>query len=143
VIEIAKTFASHVSLPKKGFIEYVEPVKAISVVPKIVKQVAGVSHKEPKPYVEKPPFPARIKENLLRSIVNKSSQRDCTPYEQVEVFHQVSALKELNEQEPSEVYFVKTQLELLKVKAQGVGNHLYLLLLVLLVIMVFVIWDQA
>jgi hypothetical protein len=38
VIEIAKDFASHVSLPKKGFIEYVECVKAISVVPQITTE---------------------------------------------------------------------------------------------------------
>jgi hypothetical protein len=85
VIEIAKDFASHVSLPKEGFIEYVECVKAISVVPQIVRQVAVVSHKEPKPYVEELPFPARVKENLLTSIVNKSPKRNCTPYKQVKV----------------------------------------------------------
>jgi hypothetical protein len=104
LIEIAKAFASHVSLPKEGFTEYVEPVKSIVVAPKSVKQVAIVSPIEYKPYVEDPPFPARMKENLLTQVINRSMQRDCTPYEQVDVYHQVSALKELNEEEPCDVY---------------------------------------
>ena len=37
LVEIAKAFATHVALPKEGFVEYVEPVKPSIIIPKVVK----------------------------------------------------------------------------------------------------------
>jgi hypothetical protein len=73
LIEIPKAFASYVSLPKEGVTGYVVHGKLVSIVRKVVKQVAVVSHEEAKPYVGDPPFPTGMKENLLTSIVYKSS----------------------------------------------------------------------
>jgi hypothetical protein len=122
LIEIAKAFAAHVSLPKEGFTKYVEPVKPTIVTPKLVKQVAVVSSIECKPYVEDPPFPARMQENLLTTVTNRSTQRGCTPYEQVEVHHQVSAIKELNEEEPCDVYLCEDSTGVIKGKTSRCGK---------------------
>ena len=83
LVEIAKAFATHVALPKEGFVEYVEPVKPSIIIPKVVKQVHVLEPIEKAPYVEAPPFPARIQENILTTVVNKSSQMDGTPYDQI------------------------------------------------------------
>jgi hypothetical protein len=37
LVEIAKSFASHIGVPKSGFEIYVEPVKHSIVVPKVIK----------------------------------------------------------------------------------------------------------
>ena len=36
-------------------------------------------------YVEPPPFPNQVKENLLIDVTNKSKRRRSQPYEQMEV----------------------------------------------------------
>ena len=43
ILEIAKSFAEHICVPKSGFEVYVEPVKQSIVVPKVIKQVEPVS----------------------------------------------------------------------------------------------------
>ena len=53
--------------------------------------------------MESPPYPNRVKENLLTIVANKSARRCHEPYEQVEAKHQILAIKELNEETPCDV----------------------------------------
>jgi hypothetical protein len=74
LVEIAKYFASHIGVPKSGFEIYVEPVKHSIVVPKVIKHVDQVSSVKIKEYVETPPYPNKVKENLLIVVANKSKK---------------------------------------------------------------------
>ena len=122
LVEVAKSFANHIAVPKEGFIEYVEPVKHSIVMPKIMKQVNTVSSAEAKEYVETPPYPSKVQENLLTAVTNKSAGRCCIPYEQIEVQHQVSAIKELNEEDPCDVYLCEDSTKVIKGNTAKVGK---------------------
>ena len=79
LVEVTKSFANHIDVPKKGFDVYVEPIKHSIVVPKVVKQVnqlssTKVSSTQVKEYMETPPYPEKVKENLLTAIAEKSSK---------------------------------------------------------------------
>ena len=76
IIEIAKGFATHMCVPKSGFEVYVEPVKQSIVVPKVIKQAEPVSSVTIEEYVEPPPYPNQVKENLLIAVTNKSNRSE-------------------------------------------------------------------
>jgi hypothetical protein len=81
LLEVVKTFAKHIALPKVGFIEYVKPMKypAIMVAcinaPK-VSPVLAIKAAEINDFVETPPFPNKVQENLLTYISNKSAREN-------------------------------------------------------------------
>lgn len=87
LVEVTKSFANHLNVPKKGFNVYVEPLKNSSYVSKVEKRVNEVSSVIIEEYVETPPYPSRVKENLLITVANKSAKIYHEPYEQVEVKH--------------------------------------------------------
>jgi hypothetical protein len=92
LVEIAKSFASHIGVPKSGFDVYVKPVKHSIIVPKVIKHVDQVSSAKIEEYIETPPYLNKIKENLLSAIANKSKKICSEPYEQVDVDHQISVI---------------------------------------------------
>ena len=104
LVEVAKSFANHIDALKKQYKVFAEPLHYTTVVPEVVEQVNHVSSPEIKEFVEVPPYPERVKENLLISIANKSSRRSEAPYEQTNLNYQVSVIKQLNEEEPYYVY---------------------------------------
>ena len=104
LVEVAKSFANHIDAPKKQYKVFVEPLDYSTVVPEVVEQVNQVSSPEVKEFVEFPPYPEKVKENLLIAIANKSSKRSEAPYEQTDLKYQVSVIKQLNEEEPCDVY---------------------------------------
>ena len=114
LVEVVKSFANHIVVPKEGFTEYVEPVKHSIIMPKPIKQVNIVSSYQAKEYIETPPYPSRVQENLLIVVANKSARRDCTPYEQIKVQHQISAIKELSEEDPCDVYLCEDSTKVIK-----------------------------
>ena len=67
------------------------------MVPEVVEQVNQVTSPKVKEFVEVPPYPEKVKENLLIAIANKSSKRSEAPYEQTDLKYQVSVIKQLNE----------------------------------------------
>jgi hypothetical protein len=71
LVEIAKSFAGHIGVPKSGFEVYVEPVKHSIVVPKVIKQVDQVSSVKIKEYIETPPYPNKVKDNLSLMLLTK------------------------------------------------------------------------
>jgi hypothetical protein len=93
LIEVSKSFANHLNVPKKGFKVFTEPLKTSPYIAKVEKLVQLASSVIIEEYVESPPYPNRVKENLLTTIANKSSRRCHEPYEQISMKPQISAIK--------------------------------------------------
>ncbi|KAK1666522.1 hypothetical protein QYE76_054681 [Lolium multiflorum] len=92
-----KAFASHYELPKKNFDKYHEPYKdkIDSSINKCVV-VETVDHVIPEAYIEKTPFPAKMKEySVINSAVNKSEKKPIEPEEQIKVEPAIAIVKDL------------------------------------------------
>ncbi|KAK1667710.1 hypothetical protein QYE76_055869 [Lolium multiflorum] len=92
-----KAFASHYELPKKNFDKYHEPYKdkIDSSINKCVV-VETVDHVIPEAYIEKTPFPAKMKEySVINSAVNKSAKKPIEPEEQIKVEPAIAIVKDL------------------------------------------------
>ncbi|KAK1663923.1 hypothetical protein QYE76_052082 [Lolium multiflorum] len=97
VANLYKAFASHYELPKKNFDKYHEPYKdkVDSSVNKCVV-IETVDHVIPEAYIEKTPFPAKMKEySVISSVVNKSEKKPIEPEEQIKVEPAVAIVKDL------------------------------------------------
>ncbi|KAK1618774.1 hypothetical protein QYE76_024291, partial [Lolium multiflorum] len=97
VANLYKAFASHYELPKKNFDKYHEPYKdkIDSSVNKCVV-IETVDHVIPEAYIEKTPFPAKMKEySVISSVVNKSEKKPIEPEEQIKVEPVVAIVKDL------------------------------------------------
>ena len=73
-------------------------------------------------YIEPPPYPEKIKENLLVAVTDKSRKRCSKPKEQVEVKSQVSIIKQLNEEDPVDVYLCDDATKVIKGNSAKVGK---------------------
>ncbi|KAK1694990.1 hypothetical protein QYE76_011687 [Lolium multiflorum] len=96
VANIYKAFASHYELPKKNFDKYHEPYKdkVDSSVNKCVV-IETVDNVIPEVYIEKTPFPAKMKEYSVISSVNKSEKKPKEPEEQIKIEPAVAIVKDL------------------------------------------------
>ncbi|KAK1664382.1 hypothetical protein QYE76_052541 [Lolium multiflorum] len=97
VANLYKAFASHYELPKKNFDKYHEPYKdkVDSSVNKCVV-IETVDNVIPEAYIEKPPFPAKMKEySVISSAVNKSEKKPKEPEEQIKIEPAVAIVKDL------------------------------------------------
>ena len=72
-----KAFASYLDIPKKEWNKYHAPYKDIvNCVPARNIEVHTVDSIVPEPYIEKMPFPAKVKEHsIVASVVNKSARK--------------------------------------------------------------------
>ncbi|KAK1661541.1 hypothetical protein QYE76_049700 [Lolium multiflorum] len=92
-----KAFASHYELPKKNFDKYHEPYKdkIDSSINKCVV-VETADRVIPEAYIEKTPFPAKMKEySVINSAVHKSEKKPREPEEQIKVEPAVAIVKDL------------------------------------------------
>ncbi|KAK1629065.1 hypothetical protein QYE76_003380 [Lolium multiflorum] len=92
-----KAFASHYELPKKNFDKYHEPYKdkIDSSINKCVV-IETADHVIPEAYIEKTPFPAKMKEySVINSAVHKSEKKPREPEEQIKVEPAVAIVKDL------------------------------------------------
>ena len=82
-------------MPKKGFEKYHEPYKDKYVVPLAKSiEVNIVDHIIPEPYIDKIPFPVKVKEHsIMASVVNKSDKKAKEPDEQIKVEPSVAIVK--------------------------------------------------
>ncbi|KAK1696736.1 hypothetical protein QYE76_013433 [Lolium multiflorum] len=97
VANLYRAFASHYELPKKNFDKYHEPYKdkVDSSVNKCVV-VETVDNVIPEAYIEKTPFPAKMKEySVVSSAVNKSEKKPKEPEEQIKIEPAVAIVKDL------------------------------------------------
>ncbi|KAK1665251.1 hypothetical protein QYE76_053410 [Lolium multiflorum] len=97
VANIYKAFASHFELPRKNFDKYHEPYKDKVDSPKgKCIEIKTVDHVLPEAYIEKTPFPAKMKEySVITSVVNKSAKKPIEPEEQIKVEPVVAIVKDL------------------------------------------------
>ncbi|KAK1593398.1 hypothetical protein QYE76_008222 [Lolium multiflorum] len=96
-VNLYKAFASHYELPKKNFDKYHEPYKdkIDSSINKCVV-VETADHVIPEVYIEKTPFPAKMKEySVINSAVHKSEKKPVEPEEQIKVEPAVAIVKDL------------------------------------------------
>ncbi|KAK1661028.1 hypothetical protein QYE76_049187 [Lolium multiflorum] len=92
-----KAFASHYELPKKNFDKYHEPYKdkIDSSINKCVV-IETADRVIPEAYIEKTPFPAKMKEySIINSAVHKSEKKPREPEEQIKVEPAVAIVKDL------------------------------------------------
>ena len=98
VASFCESFATHVDLPKEKWFKYNPPIETIVVAP-IKVEVKTITYNDPvvpTAYVEKPPFPVRIKDHAKAStVVNKSNIRTHNPPEQVKVEPKIAMVKDL------------------------------------------------
>ncbi|KAK1686471.1 hypothetical protein QYE76_047319 [Lolium multiflorum] len=97
VANLYKAFASHYEFPKKNFDKYHEPYKdkVDSSVNKCVV-IETVDNVIPEAYIEKTPFPAKMKEySVISSAVNKSGKKPKEPEEQIKIEPAVAIVKDL------------------------------------------------
>ncbi|KAK1606640.1 hypothetical protein QYE76_030313 [Lolium multiflorum] len=96
-VNLFKAFASHYELPKKNFDKYHEPYKdkIDSSINKCVV-VETADHVIPEVYIEKTPFPAKMKEySVINSAIHKSEKKPIEPEEQIKVEPVVAIVKDL------------------------------------------------
>ena len=96
VASFYESFATYVDLPKDKWFKYNPPVE-VKVVAPITVEEKTVSYSDPivpTTYVEKPPFPVRIKDHAKSSTdVRKSNTRTYTPPEQINVEPGIAMIK--------------------------------------------------
>ena len=98
VASFCESFATHVDLPKEKWFKYNPPIETKVVAPIKVEEKT-ITYNDPivpTAYVQKPPFPVRIKDHAKAStVVRKSNIRTYTPPEQVKVEPNVAIVKDL------------------------------------------------
>ena len=98
VASFCESFATYVDLPKEKWFKYNPPIE-VKVVAPITVEEKTVTYSDPivpTSYVEKPPFPVRIKDHAKAStVVRKSNTRTCTPPEQINVEPCIAMVKDL------------------------------------------------
>ena len=97
VVNFYKAFASYFELPKKNFDKYHEPYKDKAKLPiGRTVEVNTVDHILPEAYIEKIPFPAKVREySVITSVVNKSAKKPTEPDEQITIKPAVGIIKDL------------------------------------------------
>ena len=99
VASFCESFATHVDLPKDKWFKYHPPIEVKVVEPIKVEEETityNVDPIVPTSYIEKPPFPVRIKDHAKASIVvRKSYTKTPTPPEKFKVEPSVAIVKYL------------------------------------------------
>jgi hypothetical protein len=99
VASFCESFATHVDLPKEKWFKYHPPIEVKLVEPIKVEEETityNVDPIVPTAYIEKPPFPVRIKDHAKAStVVRKSYTRTPTPPEQIKVEPSTAMVKDL------------------------------------------------
>ena len=98
VASFCESFATYVDIPKEKWFKYHPPIE-VKVAAPIKVEEKTITYNDPivpTSYVEKPPFPVRIKDHAKAStVVRKSNIKTYTPPEQVEVEPNIAIVKDL------------------------------------------------
>ena len=98
VASLCESFAAHIDLPKEKWFKYHPPLEVNVVKPTPVEEKV-IAYKDPivpSAYIEKPPFPVRIKDHAKAStVVRKSNARTPTASEQIKVKPSIDMVKDL------------------------------------------------
>src|SRR3990170_640625 len=99
VASFCESFATHFDLPNEKWFKYHPPIKEgikESVIAKDETIIYNIDPVVPTAYIEKPPFPVRIKEYAkATTVVNKSNIRTPKPSEQIKVEPNIAKVKDL------------------------------------------------
>ena len=131
---LCESFATHVDLPKERWFKYHPPIEVKVVEPIRVEEETvtyNVDPIVPTAYIEKPPFPVRIKDHATAStMVRKSNIRTHNPPEQVKVEPNIAIVKDLlsNNIDGNVIYFCNETARIAKPGAKDkhrsvVGMH--------------------
>src|SRR3954453_16707296 len=91
-----KVFASYLDVPKKEWNKYHAPYKDSVICVPASLEVCTTDRILPEPYIEKVPFPVKVKEHsMLAKVVNKSTRKVVEPDEQINVEPTVAIVKDL------------------------------------------------
>jgi hypothetical protein len=92
-----KAFASYIDILKKKWNKYHAPYKdTVNCVPARNTKVCTVDRILPEHYIEKIPFPAKVKErSMITNVINKSTKKAIEPDEQIIVTPAVAIVKDL------------------------------------------------
>ena len=88
VASLCESFAAHIDLPKEKWFKFHPPLEVNVVKPTPVEEkvIAYNDHVVPSAYIEKPPFPVRIKDHSkASSVIRRGYIRTPTPPEQIEL----------------------------------------------------------
>ena len=98
VASFCESFATHVDLPKEKWFKYHPPIKEEIEEPIVVKYetiIYNVDPVVPTAYIEKPPFPVRIKEHAkVSTVVRKSNIRAPKLAKQIKLELSVAMVKD-------------------------------------------------
>ena len=98
VASFCESFDTHVNLPKEKLFKYNPPIE-VKVVAPIKVEEKTITYNDPvvpTAYIEKPPFPLRIKDHAKGStVVRKSNTGTPTPPEKIKVEPSISMVKDL------------------------------------------------
>ena len=95
---MCESFAVHIGLPKEKWFKYHPPLEVNVVKPTLVEErfIAYNDHVVPSAYIEKPPFPVRIKDHSKAStVIRRGYIRTPTPPEKIRVEPSSAIIKDL------------------------------------------------
>ena len=99
VASFYESFATHVDLPNDKWLKYHPPIEVKIVEPIKVEEETITYNADPivpTAFIEKPPFPVRIKDHAEAStVVRKSYTRTPTPPEQIKVETSIAMVRDL------------------------------------------------
>jgi hypothetical protein len=92
-----KAFASYLDILKKEWNKYHAPYKdTVNCVPARNTKICTIGRVLPEPYIEKIPFPAKVKEHsMITNVINKSTKKAIEPDEQITVTPAVAIVMDL------------------------------------------------
>ena len=93
---LCESFAAHIDLPKEKWFKYHPPLEVNVVKPTPVEEIV-IAYNDPvvpSAYIEKPPFPVRIKDHSKAStVIRRGYIRTPTPPEKVRVEPSIAIIK--------------------------------------------------
>src|SRR5215216_633409 len=135
-----KAFASYIEIPKNKWNKYHAPYKdVVNHVPVSSAEFCTTNHIVPEPYVEKIPFPAKVKEySMMISADNKGTKKTVDPNEQLNTEPVVAIVKDLDARNIEDEHIVfyedasniishpsKTRKASVPVLSVRIGDHCY------------------
>ena len=110
VAAFCESFAAHVDLPKEKWFKYHPPIE-VKVAAPIKVEEKTITYNDPivpTAYVEKPPFPVRIKDHAKAStVVRKSNTMTYTPPEKINVEPSIAMVKDLLDDDLDGIYWIE------------------------------------
>ncbi|KAI4981726.1 hypothetical protein ZWY2020_022218 [Hordeum vulgare] len=128
VASLCESFAAHIDLPKEKCFKYHPPLEVNIVKPNPAEEnvIAYNDPIVPSPYIEKPPFPVRIKDHCkVSTVIRRGYIRTPTPPEQIRVEPSISIIKDLlsGNVDGHDIHFCEDDARIAKPHARDKHRH--------------------